>query len=434
MLADDATNELKPQTLLYSSFKGILQHLGPGIVMAGATIGVSHLVQAPRAGAYFGLHLLLIVIIINILKYPFYEFGHRYYAATNQNLLIGYKNLGKRYLLIFFLLNVISALFAITALSYVCAGTLAYLLDTKVNIVVLMTVIHFLCIFMLLTGKYRILRKGVKSFLLVIIFFTIVAFFISLLSSRAYTEAMIIPWRMEYLPFIIALMGWMPGPIEVSVWQSLWVEEKMQRLKKNGKFKFAKFDFCFGYGLSMVMALMFLSLGAFVLGRSGITLSQDGVVFTGQLVSIYTSTIGQWVGYIISIAIFITLFSTTLTAVDIYPRSIILTYNLLFKKDSNISKEKLNKTTYALAAFYGILSVTIVLYHSYTFTEIVDRATIIAFLVAPIFAFMNYKLIFSKNIFEYYKPGVVITTLSRVGLVFLMVSAVFYLHYIYQRL
>ena len=38
--------------------KNSIQKLGPGLLFAGAAIGVSHLVQSTRAGADFGLGLL----------------------------------------------------------------------------------------------------------------------------------------------------------------------------------------------------------------------------------------------------------------------------------------------------------------------------------------------------------------------------------------
>ena len=46
----------------------ILKKLGPGLLFAGAAIGVSHLVQSTKAGADFGLGLVWALIIANIFK------------------------------------------------------------------------------------------------------------------------------------------------------------------------------------------------------------------------------------------------------------------------------------------------------------------------------------------------------------------------------
>ena len=68
--------------------------LGPGIIWAGAAIGVSHLVQSTRAGATFGLGLIGVVVFANLYKYPAFSFGPRYAAATGTSLLEGYRQEG----------------------------------------------------------------------------------------------------------------------------------------------------------------------------------------------------------------------------------------------------------------------------------------------------------------------------------------------------
>ena len=58
--------------------------LGPGLIFAGAAIGVSHLVQSTRAGADFGFGLLWALLLVTLFKYPFFEFGMRYANATGE--------------------------------------------------------------------------------------------------------------------------------------------------------------------------------------------------------------------------------------------------------------------------------------------------------------------------------------------------------------
>ena len=77
----------------------LLRSLGPGLLFAGAAVGVSHLVQSTRAGADFGFSLLWALLLANLFKYPFFQFGPRYAAATGETLLDGYKKLGKGVLL-----------------------------------------------------------------------------------------------------------------------------------------------------------------------------------------------------------------------------------------------------------------------------------------------------------------------------------------------
>ena len=61
-----------------------LKKLGPGLLFAGSAVGVSHLVQSTKAGANFGFGLIWALVLINIIKFPFFEFGPRYAAATGE--------------------------------------------------------------------------------------------------------------------------------------------------------------------------------------------------------------------------------------------------------------------------------------------------------------------------------------------------------------
>ncbi|MDI6402878.1 divalent metal cation transporter, partial [Balneolaceae bacterium ANBcel3] len=72
-----------------------MQAIGPGFLMAGAAIGVSHLVQATRAGAEYGFSLFWLLLLAVVSKYPFMQYGPRYAAATGNHLVHGYRQLGK---------------------------------------------------------------------------------------------------------------------------------------------------------------------------------------------------------------------------------------------------------------------------------------------------------------------------------------------------
>ena len=71
-----------------------LSSLGPGFLYAAVAVGVSLLVQATRAGADYGLSMLLIIIFACIMKYPSLRFGGEYAAATGKNLVTNYRERG----------------------------------------------------------------------------------------------------------------------------------------------------------------------------------------------------------------------------------------------------------------------------------------------------------------------------------------------------
>ena len=71
--------------------KGIYRSLGPGIILAGAAIGGSHLMSSTTAGAKVGVSLIGLMLITNLLKYPFLFVGTRFTASTGKSLLEGFK-------------------------------------------------------------------------------------------------------------------------------------------------------------------------------------------------------------------------------------------------------------------------------------------------------------------------------------------------------
>ena len=108
--------------------QGILYALGPGLLMAGAAIGGSHLVQSTRAGASYGFALVWAVVLANLFKYPFFEYGPRYTAATGENLLRGYQRLGTWAITIFFIFTISTMFIILAALATVTAGLSAQML------------------------------------------------------------------------------------------------------------------------------------------------------------------------------------------------------------------------------------------------------------------------------------------------------------------
>lgn len=80
-----------------STWQTKLKALGPGILMASAAVGGSHIVSSTQAGALYGWQLAILVLLINLFKYPFFRFGSQYTAENGKNLIEGYAEKGKAY-------------------------------------------------------------------------------------------------------------------------------------------------------------------------------------------------------------------------------------------------------------------------------------------------------------------------------------------------
>ena len=201
--------------------------LGPGILFAGAAIGASHIIQSTQAGANFGFSLLVFVILANLFKYPFFEFGHRYTVATGESLISGYKKIGNWALNIYIFLNIFSSVISTAGVTIVTSAILALIFQiffgASINLTILSIVILSINLLILFLGKYSTMDKVVKFLVLFLTFATIFSFIIALFKGMHITEGFVEPdlLSMASIGSLITLMGWMPAPIEATSWSSI---------------------------------------------------------------------------------------------------------------------------------------------------------------------------------------------------------------------
>ncbi|MGB0513857.1 MAG: divalent metal cation transporter, partial [Wenzhouxiangellaceae bacterium] len=157
--------------------------LGPGLLMAGAAVGVSHLVQSTRAGAEYGLALLALVLLGCAAKYPFLEFGPRYAAATGEHLIAGYQRMGRWPLRIFALLTVSTMLIVLASVTLVTAGLFGALLGLEYSPSALSFAVLAGCCTVLVVGHYRGLDLIMKIIMAILALTTLVTVLLALGSA-----------------------------------------------------------------------------------------------------------------------------------------------------------------------------------------------------------------------------------------------------------
>lgn len=401
--------------------KNILKSIGPGILFAGAAIGGSHLIQSTRAGASYGFDLLFLVFLTNLLKYPFFEYGHRYAAATGESLIDGYKKMGNWAVYVFFFMSIFLGFVNTAGVTIVTAGLFGNLLLSSFgmleSIEILTALVLAITIAILFFGKYKLLDKIVKVLIVTLSIFTIIAFFMAAAKGGHAQADFIKPEIMNQagLAFLISLMGWMPAPIEGSVWSSIWQKERAKETGYKPTLKDALVDFHIGYVGTAILAMFFVGLGALVMYGSGTEFSSSGIKFSAQLVELYTITMGKFMEPIIASIALITMVSTTLTVVDAYPRS--LEESLLkIRNQKTAPNSKLYWIFIVIMAVGGYLIITQLMDKM---TTMLDIATMLSFLAAPVFSALNFKLVLSKNLPDYAKPPKWMKILSWAGLIFL---------------
>jgi len=399
------------------------------LLYAGASVGVSHLVQSTRAGANYGFDLLLILILANVLKYPFFEFGPRYAAATGKSLIDGYRQIGLWAVILFTLLTVGTMFTIQAAVTIVTAGLIGSVFGIVLKPVWISGIILILTTVILIIGRYSILDKLIKYVIVLLALSTFIAVIAA--SAKGFHPTPEFSTQFSWLKhadifFLIAFIGWMPAPIDVSIWQSLWTNAKYRSLNIKPTLKDVLLDFKIGYFGTALLALCFLALGALVVFGSGKTLSPNGTVFAGQLISMYTTSIGSWAYLFIAIAAITTMFSTTMTCLDAYPR-VMMTLSTSLFPSGNKKKRRAQYETWIwlIIVVAGALILMSVL--SSTMGTMVDIATTLSFITAPLLAVLNYRVMTDKHVPGGFRPKKWLRIYAWIGILFLSGFTIFYL-------
>jgi Mn2+/Fe2+ NRAMP family transporter len=246
--------------------------------------------------------------------------------------------------------------------------------------------------------------------------------------------------------FILALMGWMPIPLDASVWHSFWALEYQKdtdvdhktgiNVPESDRFllKDGLKDFNVGFILAAVLAVLFMVLGAYVMFGTSLEFSNSGAVFADQLMQLYTQSLGHWSYPIIATAAFTTMFSTTLTVIDSSPRvwkgfaEIFRERKPAIKRLDMLQPERIYILSMLIIALGAVL---IQLFFLQAFKALIDLATTLSFLTAPILAFMNYKVMLHSSIPEAAKWGVNMRRLAVISIILLTLFSLIYLGWLF---
>ena len=400
----------------------LLKTLGPGILIACAAIGGSHLVWATRAGAEYGWTLLGLVLLANFLKFPFFYFGQHYTASTGESLLSGYKRQGPIYLKTFIAINLLTGSINIAAVGMLTASlSMPFLGFLNLELTHLTILIFLILSGILYFGNYAVLDRLSKWIILILTACTVLAVVLALLNQNPttaiVTKTEINPYTLASLAFIVSLLGWMPAPIDLSTWSSLWMHSREAQTQHKASPKEVVIDFSIGYGITTILACLFLALGALTLFETGAEIPQSGIQFSKQFIELYTSSIGAFAKPIIIIAAFFTMLSTTLTCLDGYPRSLATSFLLL--KDASSTTNPVKKKHYSLMlVIYALVASLILLLFVKNLMSLLSFAATVAFLSSPILAWINLKVMTGSNVSPKHQPTTWIKIISYIGIAF----------------
>jgi len=376
--------------------------------------------MSTRAGADFGFGLIWALLLVHLFKYPFFQYGPRYATATGESLLDGYRKLGKGVLILYFILSFVMMFTIQAAVTIVTAGLAINLFGLTNNPITWSFIITVIGVIILILGRYKLLDNLMKIIIVVLSISTISAVLVAVFNTeKSFNFTQIFPQGTIEISFLIAFLGWMPGPLDISIWHSLWAIEK---IKDTSEFDTKKsiLDFNIGYLGTIILGICFIALGALVMFGSEEKFSSSAGLFAQQFIGLYTDNLGKSMHIVIGIAAFTTMFSTTLTTLDASPRAMSKSVELLTKRNSK-------KMYWIWISVLFIGTMLILKYFMAEMGTLVKIATILSFITAPFYAIINFVLISGKHTPKEWRPSLGMKILSYLGIIFLMGFNVWYL-------
>ena len=422
------------------SLNSLVAKLGPGIIFAATSIGISHLVQSTRAGADFGLALAGFILLACATKYPAFRFGSEYAAATGQSLVDNYFRQGPWAIMVLGLDLLFSMFVGTAALALVSAGLVGSALSLNLDPTLVVMILLALCAALLIAGKYHVFEQVSKGFVALLLVLVVVATTLVLPGVNWQEASLTLPGEFDRatLLFIIALSGVMPTALIVSVFQSLWVCAKSRDMGAPFHPADARFDFNLGYVTTTLLAFGFLILGTVLMYQPGFAVADSPNGFAAQLISLFTTSIGGFAYPIISLVVVVVMVSSLLAVVDACPRVI----GALLSYRKQAGAEQAGRTAqqrfgelmgqdnrdYALLVIIQCSGALILLMlFASSFKAFVDFATSIAFVTAPLIAFLNHRAMFSTALPLAHRPGKIMETWSWLGILSMGLFGVSYI-------
>jgi Mn2+/Fe2+ NRAMP family transporter len=405
----------------------VLSILGPGILYAGAAVGISHLVQATRAGAVYGLGMTSLILLACLMKYPALRFGGEFSAASGKTLIQNYRETGWWAIGLYVLTQVFSMCFAIAAVTLVTVGVIKTTFNiTAADLWVAIAVLAMATIF-LLSGRYHLLERLTK--LIVAVFTVLIAVTTVLVISRIeWSWSGLLPpaFTPGTIAFVIALIGFMPTPMDACVLQSLWTVAQGKDRGRMPTPAESRLDFTIGFTISGVLAFCFMLMGVGIMYRSGIEPVQGAAGFAAQVIALFTTVIGDWVYPIIAVAALAVMFSTLLTILDGYPRMLEAVVETVLPPQTRqgLAFKVYDACVILVAA--GVIAVISLFMRS--FTAFIDMTAAIVFLTGPILAWLNHRAMWSEDVPVVDRPGLAMRIWSIVGIIMMVVLAGLFIH------
>jgi Mn2+/Fe2+ NRAMP family transporter len=223
--------------------------------------------------------------------------------------------------------------------------------------------------------------------------------------------------------FVIAVAGWMPMPMTGSIFQSMWVCERRRGGDSEFDYQRSLSDLRIGYGLALVLAICFLVMGTAVLFQTDRVVPSNAGAFAAELLSIFTTVIGNWSYPIIAAAAIAVMWSTQIALLDALPRVSDRLFGIMTGREAD------QPGRYTRFLILQVVGVSIILLFLMTgFGTFIDFATSTGFLAGPAIAYYNYRAVTLPEVGAEFRPDRKLIIWSWLSIVSLTLFAVVYIY------
>jgi Mn2+/Fe2+ NRAMP family transporter len=268
----DVTDEGASRAQAPSTLGRRLRYVGPGIVIAVTGVGAGDMVSSLVAGTDFGMVLLWAVVLGAILKYFLTEGIGRWYMASGQTILQGWRSLG-RWAIWYFVIYLFIVTFVFGA---AVTSTAALAVDAALPGVLPLwawAALHSVAAFIIVgIGRYGLFEMIMKTF--AALKFGIVIL-LAILLAPALGEVVLgfVPRIPEgALINVLAIIGGVGGTYSLAAY-TYWVRERGWR--HSDWIPTMRTDLGFGYALTALFMVSMLIIGAELLFGTGTSISDE---------------------------------------------------------------------------------------------------------------------------------------------------------------
>jgi Mn2+/Fe2+ NRAMP family transporter len=268
----DVTDERAPGTQPPSTLGRRLRYAGPGIVIAVTGVGAGDMVSSLVAGTDFGMVLLWAVVLGAILKYFLTEGIGRWYMASGQTILQGWRSIG-RVAIWYFVVYLFIVTFVFGA---AVTSTAALAVDAAFPGVLPLwawAALHGVAAFFVVgIGRYALFELIMKTFA-ALKFGIVILLAILLAPSLGEIALGFVPRIPEgALINVLAIIGGVGGTYSLAAY-TYWVRERGWR--HSDWIPTMRTDLTLGYALTALFMVSMLIIGAELLFGTGTSISDD---------------------------------------------------------------------------------------------------------------------------------------------------------------